>query len=358
MSTAAIAAALAAKAGAVSASGTVVRRSRVRSLDGLTRTLRTVTGSGSSTPAQTRSLEGSPNHAKGTSGAITAGARRRVRSRSLASPPHSGYATAARVTARGGPSGDLSVDGPRWLAVYAAAAAAAAAIAAGDARENECDSDRTGGWPRGRGDGSRVQCRAGSETSPRARTRATTASVSQGIGCGGVGHTSFGVEAAATVTADNGSAGSGSTIRSAQSYGTTNHGDDALDDDDVDHGREREEAEEEFLRMKGLEKLRGNRKGGGAAVAAAAAAVAVARAVHEESATAATTNTSITDVYRFESGGEPVGKGHRSTVFECTHRLTGQSVAVKKISRAETSRLEASLTKRSPTHLYSCDYCF
>lgn len=48
----------------------------------------------------------------------------------------------------------------------------------------------------------------------------------------------------------------------------------------------------------------------------------------------------ITDVYRFEGGGRLVGRGHRSTVSSATHRRTGQPVAVKRISRAVTSRGE------------------
>lgn len=48
----------------------------------------------------------------------------------------------------------------------------------------------------------------------------------------------------------------------------------------------------------------------------------------------------ITDVYRFDSGDQPVGRGNRSIVTTATHRLTGLPVAVKRISRADTSRLE------------------
>lgn len=48
----------------------------------------------------------------------------------------------------------------------------------------------------------------------------------------------------------------------------------------------------------------------------------------------------ITDIYRFEGNGEPVGRGNRSVVSTATHRLTGQPVAVKRLSRAETTRLE------------------
>lgn len=48
----------------------------------------------------------------------------------------------------------------------------------------------------------------------------------------------------------------------------------------------------------------------------------------------------ITDCYRFEGGGQLVGRGHRSTVSSATHRRTGQVVAVKRISRAVSSRRE------------------
>lgn len=48
----------------------------------------------------------------------------------------------------------------------------------------------------------------------------------------------------------------------------------------------------------------------------------------------------ITDVYRFEGNGEPVGRGQRATVSTATHLRTGQTVAVKKLARAETTRLE------------------
>ncbi|CAM9428899.1 unnamed protein product, partial [Hapterophycus canaliculatus] len=55
---------------------------------------------------------------------------------------------------------------------------------------------------------------------------------------------------------------------------------------------------------------------------------------------AGTSSVRITDVYRFEGNGEPVGRGNRSVVSTATHRLTGQPVAVKRLSRAETTRLE------------------
>ena len=48
----------------------------------------------------------------------------------------------------------------------------------------------------------------------------------------------------------------------------------------------------------------------------------------------------ITDVYRFEGNGEPVGRGQRATVSTATHLRTGQTVAVKRLLRAETTRLE------------------
>eukprot|EP00903_Cladosiphon_okamuranus_P008825 g8452.t1 len=48
----------------------------------------------------------------------------------------------------------------------------------------------------------------------------------------------------------------------------------------------------------------------------------------------------ITDVYRFEGNGEPVGRGQRATVSTATHLRTGQTVAVKRLLRAQTTRLE------------------
>lgn len=53
----------------------------------------------------------------------------------------------------------------------------------------------------------------------------------------------------------------------------------------------------------------------------------------------------ITDCYRFEGGGQLVGRGHRSTVSSATHRRTGQVVAVKRISRAVSSRREVRLIR-------------
>lgn len=55
---------------------------------------------------------------------------------------------------------------------------------------------------------------------------------------------------------------------------------------------------------------------------------------------AATPRARITDVYRFDGDREPVGRGQRATVTTATHLRTGESVAVKKLSRAETTRLE------------------
>lgn len=49
---------------------------------------------------------------------------------------------------------------------------------------------------------------------------------------------------------------------------------------------------------------------------------------------------SITDVYMFGSDDEVVGRGSRGAVSAATHRQTGKRVAVKRMLRAETSRLE------------------
>ncbi|CAM9981499.1 unnamed protein product [Ectocarpus sp. 13 AM-2016] len=50
---------------------------------------------------------------------------------------------------------------------------------------------------------------------------------------------------------------------------------------------------------------------------------------------------SITDVYCFKGAAEPViGRGQRSVVTTARHRLTGQPVAVKRLARAETTRVE------------------
>lgn len=54
--------------------------------------------------------------------------------------------------------------------------------------------------------------------------------------------------------------------------------------------------------------------------------------------------TRITDVYKFDGDTEQVvGRGSRSVVSSARHRLTGQRVAVKKLSRAETTRVEVNL---------------
>lgn len=55
--------------------------------------------------------------------------------------------------------------------------------------------------------------------------------------------------------------------------------------------------------------------------------------------------TRITDVYEFDGDTEQVvGRGSRSVVSSARHRLTGQRVAVKKLSRAETTRVEVNTT--------------
>lgn len=52
-------------------------------------------------------------------------------------------------------------------------------------------------------------------------------------------------------------------------------------------------------------------------------------------------STRITDVYKFDGDTEQVvGRGSRSVVSSARHRLTGQRVAVKKLSREETTRVE------------------
>lgn len=53
----------------------------------------------------------------------------------------------------------------------------------------------------------------------------------------------------------------------------------------------------------------------------------------------------ITDVYRFQGTNDEVGRGQRSVVSTATHRLTGQAVAVKRLSRADTTRLEVRMVR-------------
>lgn len=93
-----------------------------------------------------------------------------------------------------------------------------------------------------------------------------------------------------------------------------------------------------FRTFKEVERMAGTPNGSSVArvtvQAAAVAAAATAQGASENG------RARITDVYRFESGVEPVGRGNRSTVSSATHRLTGQEVAVKKLSRDGTSRLE------------------
>ncbi|CAM9735020.1 unnamed protein product [Pylaiella littoralis] len=48
----------------------------------------------------------------------------------------------------------------------------------------------------------------------------------------------------------------------------------------------------------------------------------------------------ITDVYRFQGTNDEVGRGQRSVVSTATHRLTGQAVAVKRLARTDTTRME------------------
>lgn len=99
-----------------------------------------------------------------------------------------------------------------------------------------------------------------------------------------------------------------------------------------------------FRTFKEVERAKGASANGGGAVARVTAPLPTAIATTTAAAVAQGASEGgrarITDVYRFESGVEPVGRGHRSTVSTATHRLTGKEVAVKRISRENTSRLE------------------
>lgn len=67
---------------------------------------------------------------------------------------------------------------------------------------------------------------------------------------------------------------------------------------------------------------------------------------------------SINDFYAFDRGEQPVGWGGYNTVFKGTSRSTGQTVAVKMVSREHSSRPEVTwVTDQECGNLISCfDY--
>lgn len=241
---------------------------------------------------------------------------------------------AAQVTARcddwgAGGGGDKAQGGQFFEGGRLSAAGAVACLALfttatqKDSGETEWANDKTRGGFGGQGVGSTVWCREATTTRPPATSSPHPQQQHQRLPSLGQ---SFSSDAGAI---------SGPERSNSSGYGSSDGAQQAGD----------------FQTFKELERMRGNLTGGSAAaaavarVAAAAAAATASTAAHatarnEEVVVPACSGRKITDVYRFDGGGKPVGRGNRSTVSTATHRLTGQQVAVKRLLRSETSRLE------------------
>lgn len=220
--------------------------------------------------------------------------------------------------------------------LFAAAIVAMASASLADRGELPTEA---GGWPSGiqsrgvqcrssEGDGTFSQARSTRVYGPTGSTPKAIPFCSEGVAAS----TETGMGTTTAVTMD------GARCVGGGETGGARAGAEHYADVSGEHADERrsEDADDDMVRITGVERRFRNNFERGAEAAAAAAAVAQAdSAMNEESP-----SVSITDIYRFDSSGQPVGKGHRSTVFECTHRLTGKPVAVKRISRTHTSRFE------------------
>lgn len=331
----------AAKAGVTSVTTSAARRSHVNSLKSLNRSLRTV-ARGPLSSSSCGSLV--PDRASRDVVPIIRGAHCRVEPRYMALLPRGSFPSVVCLFAAGGEGcNDASSSTVCWL--VCAAAVAAASATATDTKDWRADEN--GGWSSGSRTG-RVQCR-GREvhgSSPRSHSPCfgTQAPTSRSTPRS---------ERLVKDTVPNATAGDAGLTRPATAItkdgvrrggegggaGRGAHGDPFSDtSDEESEALPAADDTDKVLRIVGVDRRRrGNleRATGVPAAAPSAPAPKVAHDVDEEFPGAR-----ITDVYRFDSSGTPVGRGNRSTVYECTHRLTGQPVAVKRISRTHSSRLE------------------
>lgn len=356
----AAAAALVIKAGSSSAATGVVRRSRVRSLDGITNGFRP--------PVSSLKPKSNLHHE----------ARRLCRSRSMTSAQvgsgnsRSGFSTAACVSVQvnelrhgsgggyvevsqpfsGGGAGAGAGAGNNQLSSAAGAASALAVFAA--SRQDSGDgpgwaNDKTGGSGKGGGGGgSMVWCREGRPGRTPLSLPSAAPSSSTIDAVNACSHALHRVESGTcemNIPIPSASVAGSEEHKVTQNGFHARHSSSSSSNNinrssklDRDGGHE----VEDFQTFKDIERMRGNLKGG----AAAAAAMAQVSAATVAASTAVATNSgnsgvlSLTDVYQFESGREPVGRGNRSTVSTAVHRETGQHVAVKCLARSGTSRLE------------------
>ncbi|CAB1111775.1 unnamed protein product [Ectocarpus sp. CCAP 1310/34] len=291
-------------AAVASAASGIARRSRIRGLDGLARR-RSFHGTPPVSPPETPAPAGS-------AAAALAPNRPLARCRSLTSAPSTtgggggrrSYTSAARVTSAARRGGDWSDDsfvwadginfGGQFLAGAVAVAGALVATSSGGGRD--LDNDRVGGditsWGNDRAGGGGGGGRGG------VRCDASAAAVSRHQHVASAESSSF-REACSTDSQNN---KSGAMLSRSSSSSSSCCGSEVMQ-----------------VGARALSCLEPS------AVAPAARSPA----------------PSITDVYFFEGAAEPViGRGQRSVVSTARHRLTGQPVAVKRLARAETTRLE------------------
>ncbi|CAM9946715.1 unnamed protein product, partial [Ectocarpus fasciculatus] len=306
-------------AAVASAASGIARRSRIRGLDGLTRR-RSFHG----TPAVSPS--GAAAAARSASGAALAPNPPLLRCRSLTSAPSGSggggggrrsYTSAARVTSAARRGGDWSEDkfgggadginlGGQFLAGAVAVAGALVATSSGGGGADwgndrvggdttNWGNDRAGGGGGGRGG---VWCDASAAASRKQHHHLSSAgSCSLREAC---------------CPADSQNNNKRGAMLSRSSSSSSSSGSSSCGSDVIQVG----------ARALSCLEPSAAARGGSAAVAPPAP-------------------PSITDVYSFEGASEPViGRGQRSVVSTARHRLTGQPVAVKRLARAETTRLE------------------
>ncbi|CAM9788059.1 unnamed protein product [Ectocarpus sp. 12 AP-2014] len=279
----------------------IARRSRIRGLDGLARR-RSFHGTPPVSPPGTRARAGS-------AAAALAPNRPLVRCRSLTSAPSNtgggggdggrrSYTSAARVTSAARRGGDWSDDmfvgadginfGGQFLA--GAVAVAGALVATSSGGGGDSGNDRADGGGSGGGRGVGVWCDASAAAASRNQHVASQGSCSFREAC--------------CTDSQNNKRGA-MLSRSSSSSSSSSCGSEVIQ-----------------VSARALSCLEPS---------AAAPAAPAARSPAP----------SITDVYFFEGAAEPViGRGQRSVVTTARHRLTGQPVAVKRLARAETTRLE------------------
>lgn len=313
----AAAAALVAKAGASTAAGGIARRTRVNSLDGIARgALRVV----------------SPSGAAGSS--IGSNPTTRGRSRSLTSDTMgAGYtsAMAGTVTSRrdafgggrGGGTGTAGTgkgEGGQFLAGGSAALALAALTATSDEGEDERARDKMGDGG-GAGSGGLLVGRSSGTAWCHAQQPAPPTPPQQQQQRQQLPPLSHEHRSLRTAAAGGGALGAAEHIMSRNSG-----------------SRCRTSEVDDFRAQKDLESIRAVKLDGGSTSVTAAATASVGVAGSHQQPQQREAPKRITDVYKFDNNGQPVGRGNRSTVSTATHRLTGQPVAVKRMLRSETSR--------------------